>query len=119
MPQSATPTNFLVWQGLTWNSPTDSSDNPVGYFGTNFSYTYITNTTVTASASNWQLVSPYIKGLGSASVSSGGWTNSAVDLSAFAGQTLQLAFHFQSGPIGWGNAPGWYVDDLRLPPRRY
>jgi len=27
---------------------------------------------------------------------------------------VQAAFHFQSGPSGWGNAPGWYVDDVAV-----
>ncbi len=40
------------------------------------------------------------------------WINVSLDLSAYAGQTVQAAFHFTSGGIG--TAAGWYVDDLSL-----
>jgi hypothetical protein len=100
---------------MTWISVKGVADSPIGYFGTNYSYTFTTNTTVTMTVNNWQSVpKTSIKGVGGVSVSSGGWTNSAIDLSAYAGQTVQVGFHFQSGPSGWGNAPGWYVDDVSL-----
>jgi hypothetical protein len=114
IPRSAAATNFLVWQGMTWNSLTDVNDNPVGYFGTNYSYNYTTNTTVTFAENSWQSILQANNSVGSASVTSGGWTHAAVDLSAYAGQTVQVAFHFQSGGSGWGNASGWYVDDVSL-----
>jgi len=48
------------------------------------------------------------------SVSSGGaWLQESIDLSAFAGQSVQIAFHFTSGGC-CGNALGWYVDDVSL-----
>ena len=110
LPQSSTPTNFIAWQGMTWNS-LDGNDDPVGYFGTNYSYAYTTNTTVIFSATSWQsLPQTLIKSIGSASATSGGWTNVIIDLRAYAGQTLQLAFHFTSGGIY--TATGWYVDDI-------
>ena len=40
------------------------------------------------------------------------WINVSLDLSAYAGQTVQAAFHFSSGGIG--TAAGWYVDDISL-----
>ena len=40
------------------------------------------------------------------------WINVSLDLSAYAGQTVQAAFHFTSGGIG--TAAGWYVDDISL-----
>src|SRR5690348_10797333 len=54
----------------------------------------------------WQAASPQYVG------TSGGWTEASVDLSAYAGQTVQLAFHmvYQS----CSSAPGWYVDDIAL-----
>jgi hypothetical protein len=107
-PESASPTNFIAWQGMTWNSRTDGSDNPVGYFGTNSSsYTYTTNTTVTVSQTSWTQVSPTYT-----DASAKSWASVSLDLSAFAGQAVQVAFHFTSG--GTGTAPGWYVDDLSL-----
>jgi hypothetical protein len=82
-----------------------------------------TNTTITTTNSitvtqnsSWQTVLQTNISVGSASLTSGGWrtNNAAIDLSAYAGQTVQLAFHFFSGGSGWGNAPGWYVDDVSL-----
>lgn len=108
IPQSTTPTNFPSMQGMVWNSPTDTSDNPVGYFGTNYTYTYTTNPTVTTSGSSWTQISPnYLD------ISSGTWTNTTLDLSEFAGQTVQIAFHFRSGDC-CGIGLGWYVDDINL-----
>jgi hypothetical protein len=57
----------------------------------------------------WQQISStYIN------VTSGGaWLQESIDLSAFAGQSVQIAFHFTSGHC-CGNAEGWYVDDVYL-----
>src|SRR5262249_32098297 len=41
------------------------------------------------------------------------WTPSVVNLSALAGQTVQIGFHFVSGSQN-GGRPGWYVDDMSL-----
>jgi bacillopeptidase F (M6 metalloprotease family) len=114
-PRSAAATNFLAWQGATWNSTADANDNPVGYFGTNYTFTYVTNTTVTGFQNgNWLAISPTNQSFGGGAVKSGGWTNASVDLSAYAGQTVKVAFHFQSGGSGYGSAAGWYVDDVSL-----
>ena len=58
---------------------------------------------------NWQQISStYIN------VTSGGaWEQSSIDLSAYAGQSVQIAFHFDSGGC-CGNAKGWYLDDVSL-----
>ncbi len=55
----------------------------------------------------WQSISPHYTGL------SGGWTYASLDLSAFAGQTIQVGFHFVSDGPGFEGA-GWYVDDIAL-----
>jgi len=110
LPQSHTPTNFFAMQGLAWApvNDIDQADTPTGYFGTNYTTTYTTNTTVTSGQSSWVQLSPtYID-----STSGGVWTNVSLDLSAYAGQTVFIAFHFTSGGIY--TAPGWYVDDLSL-----
>ncbi len=57
--------------------------------------------------SAWQEVSPRYTGFG------GDWTYASVDLSAFAGQTVQLAFQMVDA-AGYGGAPGWYVDDIAV-----
>jgi hypothetical protein len=53
----------------------------------------------------WQAVSPQYVAY------STDWTYTSVDLGAFAGQTVQLAFHAVYVD-GNGAAPGWYVDDI-------
>jgi hypothetical protein len=53
----------------------------------------------------WQAVSPQYTQF------STDWTCASIDLSAFAGQTVYLAFH----GVSYGNsAPGWYVDDISV-----
>ena len=66
------------------------------------------------STNDWRAISRTNVSAGAAVVSSGGWTNTALDLSAYAGQTLRAAFRFESGISGYGNAAGWYVDDIAL-----
>jgi hypothetical protein len=45
---------------------------------------------------------------------SGDWTYESVDLSAFAGQTVQLAFHAVYVNYYGSTDPGWYVDDISV-----
>jgi hypothetical protein len=57
----------------------------------------------------WQEVSPHYTGNG------GDWTYAWVDLSAYAGQTVQVAFHmaFAQAPHNgdaFNTSPGWYID---------
>ena len=115
IPQSAAATNYLAWHGMTWSSRFNGNDNPIGYFATNYVNNYVSNINiVTIPGSNWQTISKLTLSVGGAAVSSGGWTNANLDLSAYAGQTVRVAFHFQSGVGGFGNAAGWYVDDVGL-----
>ena len=111
-PASA-PTNFLAWQGMIWDPVANESDTPIGYFGTNYVYTYTTNSTVTSSQSSWTQLSPTYQN------SASGWANASLDLSAYVGQEVHIAFHFSSGGIA--TAPGWYVDDINLtgPPQLF
>ena len=53
----------------------------------------------------WQAVSPQYTG------SSGDWTCADIDLSRFAGQTVQLAFHAVDTNGKYPDV-GWYVDDI-------
>ena len=107
LPGAGNVTNYLDLQGATWESVSDSSDQPVGAFGTTNIETYTTNTTTSTSENSWTQLSPTYE-----DATSGGWTNAGVDLSTYAGQTVRIAFHFTSG--GVYSAPGWYVDDLTL-----
>jgi RHS repeat-associated protein len=45
--------------------------------------------------------------------SSGAWVNTSFDLSSYAGQAVIVGFNFVSG--GVYSAPGWYIDDIKLP----
>ncbi len=56
----------------------------------------------------WQTVRDGLSG------NSGGWLESAVDLSAFAGETVQFRYHFDSTDDFSNDFPGWRVDDVRI-----
>lgn len=45
--------------------------------------------------------------------SNGGWQERWVDLTPYAGMTIQLVFNFQSDYVV-SNYPGWKIDDLRI-----
>ncbi len=57
-------------------------------------------------SASWATVSPTYYNNG------GGWTRASIDLSAYAGRAIQVAFHFTS--TSSYNDPGWYVDDVAL-----
>jgi hypothetical protein len=57
----------------------------------------------------WQQISSTYNSVSSR----GAWLQESIDLSAFAGQSVQFAFHFTSGGC-CSNAKGWYVDDVAL-----
>ena len=44
--------------------------------------------------------------------SGGIWTYPALDLSAYAGQAIQIAFHLHSD--SYTGSPGWYIDDISI-----
>jgi hypothetical protein len=62
-------------------------------------------------AGQWQALSPSYTGS-----SSNVWSRATVDLTPFAGNTVQLALHFASLQDGNGADvdKGWYVDDLAI-----
>jgi hypothetical protein len=112
VPQSASATNFLALYGMVWEEPLNpyGGDNPVGYFATNSSVTFTTNTSTQVANSSWTQISPTYLDFNTDGI----WTNTTLDLSTFEGQTVQVAFHFQSGPLTQYTAPGWFVDDVTL-----
>ena len=68
-----------------------------------------------AGSTNWTTITATNISVGStASTSSGVWSRTSIDLGAFAGTDLLVAFHFISGGNGFGNDLGWYVDDVAL-----
>ncbi len=51
--------------------------------------------------------------LNSSDASAAGWVSSgAIDLSAFAGQDIQVRFTFDSGDAQVNNFDGWFIDDV-------
>jgi bacillopeptidase F (M6 metalloprotease family) len=62
----------------------------------------------TVGSSTWTTISSNYSG-----TCSGVWTRPSLDLSQFAGQTVQLAFHFISDGC-CTEGPGWYVDDIAV-----
>jgi hypothetical protein len=65
-----------------------------------------------ANSTNWQQVAA---NLGPTTDANGGgiWSHPSIDLTAFAGTNIQIAFHFASGGSG-GNALGWFIDDVSV-----
>jgi hypothetical protein len=68
---------------------------------------------IKAGTNDWQTLKIYT------STGSGVWSRQGFDLSAYAGQTVQLGFYFQSGNGGCCSyptspSPGWYVDEVAL-----
>ena len=63
----------------------------------------------TNNGTNWNQISPTYENI----TSGGVWSRPSIDLSAFAGESVQIAFHFTSGGC-CGNAQGWYVDDVAV-----
>ena len=63
---------------------------------------------------SWQALSHYSPG------SSGAWSRPSIDLSAYAGQTVQLGFYLEShsyyqyGGYASSVGPGWYVDEVMI-----
>jgi hypothetical protein len=67
------------------------------------SYGYVE---VKAGTNDWTQVTPTYSG------SSGGlWWPASIDLMPYAGQVVQVAFHFHSAH---NTGPGWYVDDVAV-----
>ena len=64
---------------------------------------------ISASGGSWQQISPTYQ---QNSKTGNTWTNASIDLSAYAGQTVAVAFRFAT--VGSGTAAGWYVDDVTL-----
>lgn len=119
-------TNYVTLTNINTGTNFSTSTNVTGgvtnivtttntYAFTNINVT-ATNITTSASISTnkWQTLSKTNISVGADSISSGGWTNVSLDLSAFTGQTLRAAFHFESGVGSFGNAAGWYVDDVSV-----
>jgi hypothetical protein len=65
----------------------------------------------TDGGTTWETISPaYVR------TGSGVWTRPSIDLSAYADQTVQLAFYFHSQRVGaFGEtSSGWYVDEVTV-----
>jgi hypothetical protein len=69
----------------------------------------------TSGSTNWQTLSATNKSIGSSANSGGGiWSRPTYDLTSYAGQDVQIAFHFTSGGNGFGSDPGWFIDDVSV-----
>ena len=64
----------------------------------------------TNNGTSWQT----LLSIGGENAASGGWTEPSVDLSAYAGQSVQIAFYYQTGDEYHSGGPGWFVDDVTL-----
>jgi ABC-type uncharacterized transport system auxiliary subunit len=102
---------------LLTNNPVEPEFYPQTnvYIFTNFNQFGDSVSTNIAPVTNaWQTISPVYLSTGSAGVNSGGWSPVSLDLSSFEGQTLRVAFHFQSGINVYGSGPGWYIDNVSV-----
>ncbi len=91
VPSAALFPRLRFWHWFTFGSPT----------GGGADYGVVE---VSVAGGAWQAVSPQYY------YSGADWTYASVDFSAFAGQTVQLAFHLVGQ--SFSSAPGWYLDDL-------
>jgi len=63
---------------------------------------------------DWQTLAQYTAS------GSGVWSEPGFDLSAYAGQTVQVGFYFESHGFNWWDGhhtdvgPGWYIDEVTL-----
>jgi len=57
---------------------------------------------------SWEAISPSYSG-----TSGGVWTRPYIDLTPYAGQSVQIAFYFSSG---FYTGIGWYIDDIEIFP---
>jgi hypothetical protein len=65
---------------------------------------------IIATNASWQMISTY-------SGNGGVWSFPSVDLSVYAGQTVQIAFYFHSEDCnhdGAETSAGWYIDDVQI-----
>jgi hypothetical protein len=69
-------------------------------------------------STSWAALSPDYGDVGNVNLvhSSGGWTRPSLDLSRYAGQPVQVAFHFFSDSGGNAVAPnpGWFIDEVQV-----
>ena len=63
-------------------------------------------------SNTWTAISTNYNGTGKWKGGGGVWTRPSLDLSAYAGQTVQIAFHFTSDNVN--DDVGWFVDDVAL-----
>ena len=75
------------------------SGNNIGYFQIS-----------TNSGASWQT----LLSIGGNGATSDGWSEPSVNLSAYAGQSVQIAFYYQTGDEYYGAGPGWFVDNVTL-----
>jgi RHS repeat-associated protein len=65
----------------------------------------------TNKGSSWIQISPNYND-NKSSYASGVWSRPSLDLRPYAGDSIQIAFHFTAG--GTSNGQGWYVDDVAV-----
>ena len=68
----------------------------------------------TNNGTSWQTLASYGESSSAVGDYSGGWSEPSVDLSAYAGESVQIAFHFRSESEANAAGPGWFVDDVTL-----
>jgi hypothetical protein len=101
VPASNSYPRLRFWHWYSFAGPYCSPSYP--YPCDEGSYGYVE---IKVGTNNWQQVAPTYKGS-----SSGVWTKPSIDLTPYAGMTVQVSFHFHSAAY---TAVGWYIDDVAV-----
>jgi len=62
---------------------------------------------IRVSGGEWETISEIYN-----NTSGGVWTYPMIDLSAYSGSTVEIAFYFKSGT--YNSSTGWYIDDISI-----
>ena len=100
VPLASQDPQLLWWQWLEFGNGYYESDNGFLEISTN-------------SRASWQT----LMSVGGNEAYSGGWSEPSVNLSAYAGQSVQIAFYYQTGDEDYWAGPGWFVDNVTLTDR--
>jgi hypothetical protein len=77
-------------------------------YGNDYGYVQVSTRDPAGEWSAWVNVSPQLQ------LSSGVWSESQVDLTPYAGQTIRVGF-LHVGTANPSSSRGWYIDDVRIP----
>lgn len=106
-----TPAQELPADGTAFLSFNGWYDFEISSFGTKYDYARVLiNKTDDNADANWINITPQSDGKYGGN--SGGWTNEAISLADYAGETVRIRFDYYADSSF--NQAGWYVDDVEF-----